>query len=284
MLVSFESYQFLHISKLVILRRHSRLRAQTLKTYLKNLNVIHQKFVTAIYRLVRSPPTPGHRCRSIKKKITMKEQQLSEKHPSEDTTRSFNDRISAIANDRSLSEDQRLAALIAMSEPNWVSTHKPPLFTAALSLDMTASAKAVAVEAALRTGDVDPNELDHDLNKMRRRGRALAFFVDADLHYEVNGGVDGMVTNLPAIEVMLRHGADPRLGAPFLGPKSALRCVRVGQGQECAPGFYEAAWRMLDEAAEALEGELEAEERSQYREGNGKLTKFWGREGSQVEW
>lgn len=75
---------------------------------------------------------------------------------------------------------------------------------------------------------------------MRNRGRALAFFVNTDLHYEVNGSLDGLVNNLPAIEVMLRHGADPRLGAPFLGPPSALRCVVSAQRRGCAPKFFEA--------------------------------------------
>lgn len=158
----------------------------------------------------------------------MNEKPLTEKHPCEDTSLSFNDRMSAIANDQSLSDGQGLSALLDKSESDWVAIHKPPLFTAALSLD-SASDKATAVEAALRAG-ADPNELDDDIRKMRNKGRALAFFVNEDLHYEINGSLDGMVNNLPAIEVMLRHGADPRLGAHFLGPHSARTHVASGLG------------------------------------------------------
>lgn len=140
-----------------------------------------------------------------------------------------------------------------MSENRWVATQKSPLFTAALGLD-SAPDKAAAADAALRAG-TDPNELDHDFGKIRNRGRALAFFVNMDLHHEVNGSLDGVVNNLPAIEVMLRHGADPRLGAPLFGPPGALRCVVSARRRSCAPEFFEAAWRMLDEVAETLEGE-----------------------------
>ncbi|KAL1858268.1 hypothetical protein Daus18300_010014 [Diaporthe australafricana] len=205
-------------------------------------------------------------------KAAMKEEPLNEKHPCEDTSLSFQDRMCAIADDKSLSDDQGLSALLGMSEYMWVATQKPPLFTAALSLD-SASDKAAAVEAALRAG-ADPNELDHDIGGKRNRGRALAFFVNADLHFEVNGSLDGLVNNLPAIEVMLRYGADPRLAAPFLFPKSALFYAMSGKVDECAPEFYEAAWQMLDRAAMALEdlyaaGEIE---RLAYETKNGKAS------------
>lgn len=181
----------------------------------------------------------------------MKEKPLTEKgHPCEDTSLSFDDRISAILNDESLSDDQGLAALLGMSDPNWVATHKPPVFTAAPSLD-SASDKAAAVEAALGAG-ADPNELDHDIRKMCNKGRALAFFVNADLHSEMNGSLDGMLNKLPAIEVMLRYGADR---APFFGPSSVLFWAASDLSHEYAPEFYEAAWQMLDQVAEALEGE-----------------------------
>lgn len=180
----------------------------------------------------------------------MKEKPLTEKHPCEDTSLSFNDRMCAIDNDKSLSVDQKQAAYLAMCEKNWVATHKPPLFTAALSLD-SASDKAIAVEAALRAG-ADPNEFDHELPR-DNKGWALAFFVDAELHHDINGTMDGMLNNLPAIEVMLRYGADPRLRAPYIGPQSALAIAFYNQ--KTAPEFYEAAWKMLDQAAEALEGE-----------------------------
>lgn len=182
----------------------------------------------------------------------MKEKPLTEKHPCEDTSLSFNDRKCAISTDKSLSVDQKQAAYLAMCEKDWVVTHKPPLFTAALSLD-SASDKAAAVEAALRAG-ADPNELDHNPPKSNR-GRALAYFVNADVHYEINGNTDGMLNNLPAIEVMLRYGADPRLAVPFIGAHSAWIYAANGQRDGHWPEFYDPAWQMLDQAAKALDGE-----------------------------
>lgn len=182
----------------------------------------------------------------------MKEKPLTEKHPCEDTSLSFNDRMCAILNDESLCDDQGRDAYVAMFEKYWVATHKPPLFTAALSLD-SASDKAAAVEAALRAG-ADPNELDHNPPR-DNKGRALAFFVNADLHCEINGSTDGMLNNLPAIEVMLRYGADPRLAGPFIGPTSAWIHAATGQKDGLWPEFYNPAWQMLDQAAKALDGE-----------------------------
>lgn len=181
----------------------------------------------------------------------MREKNLSEKHGCEDTSLSFHDRLCAIQNDASLSEDQRLAALLGISDIDWVATQEPPLFVAALSLD-SPEEKAAAVEAALRAG-ADPNELDHHVGR-NNRGRALSFFLDVDAHYEINGNLDGLVNNLPAIEVMLRYGADPRLRAPWFGPRSPLACVSSAMRRECAPEFFEKAWRMMDEVAGMLEG------------------------------
>lgn len=179
----------------------------------------------------------------------------SEKHPAEDDTISYNQRIQALENDKSLSSDQRWAAVIAMSDPGWIERAQPPLFVAALSLDPPA-VKAAAVEAALRAG-ADPNELDHDLGRGMHCARALACFVDPERHHELRGTHDGMRNNLPAIEAMLRHGADPRLASPFHASKSALAHVRWAREREpdLAPDFFEAASRMLESAAAELDGE-----------------------------
>lgn len=177
---------------------------------------------------------------------------MTEKHPCEDTSLSFHDRMCALADDESLSEEQSWAALLGIGDRDWVATQKPPLFTAALSLD-SASDKAKAVEDALRAG-ADPNELDHHIGR-DNGGRALAFFVNIITHCNANEGeVGGMFNNLPAIEVMLRYGADPRLAAPWFGPKSALSCVsppHSGPNHE----FYEAAWQMMRPVADALDSE-----------------------------
>lgn len=178
----------------------------------------------------------------------------SEKHPAEDATISVNKRIIALEDDNSLSSDQRIAALMTMSEPDWIENARPPLFVAALSLD-SPEVKAAMVEAALRAGE-DPNELDHNMSKGCNRGRALACFVDWELHYWLHKTYDGMINNLPAIEIMLRHGADPRLASPFLASKSALAHVRwaVETEPDLAPSFFEAASKMLKSAAADLDG------------------------------
>lgn len=163
------------------------------------------------------------------------------------------ERLEAIHNDKTLSVDQTWSALLGINDRDWVQNSKPPIFIAALSLDK-AEVKAAAVEEALRTG-ADPNELDHPSRKMRNQGRALAFFVSDDLYYELNGRLEGMIDNLPSIEIMLRHGADPRLDAPFLGPKSALVHVQYARDEDAAPEFCEVAEAMLEGAAAELDGE-----------------------------
>lgn len=178
---------------------------------------------------------------------------LSEKHPAEDESKSLNERIDAIENDKNLSQNEQWVALLGISDRDWVQNSKPPLFIAALSLDK-AEVKVAAVEEALHAG-ADPNELDHDLGKLRNQGRVLAYFVNYKLHYEINGILEGMVNNLPSIEIMLRHGADPRLDAPFIGPKSALLQVQSAKDRDVAPDFYEAAGAMLEKAAAELDGE-----------------------------
>lgn len=160
--------------------------------------------------------------------------------------------------DRLLSEDQRSAAQVATFERYWFPKQKPPLFTAAVSLDAP-SDKAAAVGAALRAG-ADTNELDHDFHKCKVgvHARALGWFVDADIHLDpdINGGIGGMLNNLPAIEVMLRYGADPRLKSPAcFGAKSPLTVVESNLSDGYQLEFYQAAWQMLDQAAEALAGE-----------------------------
>lgn len=176
-----------------------------------------------------------------------------EKRPAEYESKSFNDRLDAIGKDKTLSEDQKWAALIGISDHDWIRNYKPPLFVAALSLDK-AEVKAAAVEAALRAG-ADPNELDHDMGKMRNHGRVLAFFVNWDLHYKTNGNLDGMVNNLTSIEILLHYGADPRLDAPFIGPQSALLHLQSARDNNVAPDFYKAAGRMLEKAAMDLDSE-----------------------------
>lgn len=176
---------------------------------------------------------------------------ISEKHPAEDESKSFNERVAAIRNDKTLSQDQKRCALLGISDRDWVQNSKPALFIAALSLDK-AEVKAAAVEEALRAG---ADELDHDFGKLRNQGRVLAYFVNYKLHYEINGSLEGIVNNLPSIEIMLRHGADPRLDAPFIGPKSALLQVQSAKDRDVAPEFYEAAGAMLEKAAAELDGE-----------------------------
>lgn len=196
----------------------------------------------------------------LSEKAAMEEKTLlvGKCHPCEDTRLPFNDRLCAISNDNSLSEEQIHAAINGVSDHGWFQREKPPLFAAAVSSD-SPSDKAAAVEAALRAG-ADPNELDHDFSKTKCgiHARPLDWFINVEIQLDpdINGSIDGMLNNLPAIEVMLRHGADPRLASPYqLSSRSPLSVVESSLSKGDHLEFYQAAWQMFHQVAEALEGE-----------------------------
>lgn len=173
------------------------------------------------------------------------------------TTMSFMDRYNAICQDETLTSRQKWDALAVVQEKNWIATHQPPLFTTAFSLDPPET-KAKKMEAALQSG-ADPNELDHDLSKMEHRGRPLACCVNASYHLSVNGDYKGMANNLPAIEVLLRYGADPRLRGSALDALSALELVRVYRDDPPEPKqilgpFYKEASKIIEDAAAVFDG------------------------------
>lgn len=195
----------------------------------------------------------------FREKPTMEEKPLTEKcHPCLDTSLPFNERLCAISNDDSLSQDDCRALITRISDHGWFQREKPPLFAAAVSSD-SPSDKAAAVEAALRAG-ADPNELDHDFSKTKCgvHARPLDWFINVEIQLDpdINGSIDGMLNNLPAIEVMLRHGADPRLASPYqLSSRSPLFEVESSLSRGDHLEFYQAAWQMFHQVAEALEGE-----------------------------
>lgn len=82
----------------------------------------------------------------------------------------------------------------------WMTTHQPPLFVEPLS-DHSTEEKVAAMRAAIEEG-ADVNELDHEPRQGYNEGRPL----HACLRHGFNIG-----RNLPAIELLLEHGADPRL-------------------------------------------------------------------------
>lgn len=93
---------------------------------------------------------------------------------------------------------------------NWLHTTKPPLFLEPLSHEHTAEEKVAAMRAAISAG-ADVNEMDHTPYGYgcQNRGRPL--------HFCLYSPCD-IARNLPAIKLLLQHGADPRLhGAVPIG-------------------------------------------------------------------
>ncbi|CAI7581251.1 unnamed protein product [Penicillium glandicola] len=139
----------------------------------------------------------------------------------------------------------------------WVHTTQPPLFWEFIA-EHPISLKLANMKAALSAG-ADPNEMDHERDPRRSLGRPL--------HCAVGdwGNPDHMKENIPAIKLLLEHGADPRLPGPevkpaALGLQSPLEHARrlamgewrgVDELLEC--GYYAEAYRVMKEAADDLD-------------------------------
>jgi hypothetical protein len=176
--------------------------------------------------------------------------------------------LSKLKNDKSLAAKDMWDAIGAMNTPRWIETHKPPLFLAPLSRDPP-EVRAAAMEAALKEPGADPNELDHDLlDRMTHAGRVLHCCVCDEPYEDYNRGHEkepyyGFWYNLPVIEVLLRHGADPRLyGHTMLRPPGPpIRIVTYrrdnpypDQRPEETEFFIKAA-DMMEAAVKVLEGQ-----------------------------
>ncbi|KAJ5802173.1 uncharacterized protein N7503_004623 [Penicillium pulvis] len=139
----------------------------------------------------------------------------------------------------------------------WVHNTKPPLFWEFISAHPI-SLKLENMKAALSAG-ADPNEMDHERDPRRSLGRPL--------HCAMGDWGDPVHVkeNIPAIKLLLEHGADPRLPGPevkpaSLGLQSPLEYARRlamrewrGKGELLDCGYYAEAYRVMKEAADDLD-------------------------------
>lgn len=111
------------------------------------------------------------------------------------------------------------------------------------------------MKAAIEAG-ADVNELDHEPDPRRNHGRPLNFAVEytiSDFKY--------LKENLPVIELLLQHGADPRLPGMIHTPSPLEEMRRmasvddrhVKEWAEVKP-FFQKAFAVMREAAEKLDG------------------------------
>ncbi|KAL1962646.1 hypothetical protein VTN77DRAFT_9280 [Rasamsonia byssochlamydoides] len=140
-----------------------------------------------------------------------------------------------------------------VDESCWVWKSRPPLFYEPIS-DHPIEVKLARMKGAIEAG-ADVNELDHEPDARRNLGRPLDFAVNnglADFKY--------LKENLPIIELLLQHGADPRLPG-LLDTPSPLEYVRGmarydewrnPQFAHMKP-FFRKAFIMMKEAAEKLD-------------------------------
>lgn len=143
---------------------------------------------------------------------------------------------------------------------NWVRCRQPALHWEPLYSTDTVEHRQASMAASLDAG-ADPNELDHELDLRRSLGRPL--------HCCLGGlgawGCPRVVRdNAPLIELLLAHGADPRLQGPGKHP-SPLELARYESEdntnhddgekvlQEC--GFYRTAFTLMKAAADSLDSE-----------------------------
>jgi hypothetical protein len=118
--------------------------------------------------------------------------------------------------------------------------------------------KLTTMLGALKSGS-DPNELDHASRPERSIGRPLHYateytFFDHSLRHE----------NLPVVELLLKHGADPRM--PGMGPNPSpledLRAVvnanspEVKWASERDMEFFKGALEAMERRARELDGEF----------------------------
>ncbi|KAJ5613907.1 hypothetical protein N7528_007561 [Penicillium herquei] len=135
---------------------------------------------------------------------------------------------------------------------------KAPLFWEPLS-GHPVEVKLANITAALLAG-ADPNEMDHEPDHRRSYGRPLHCVVHS------NGPSDFLKDNIPVIELLIEHGADPRLPGPkvlpvYSGLGSPLHHAKLlatfpnhGFEELFECGFYQEAYRIMKQAADNLDG------------------------------
>jgi hypothetical protein len=121
------------------------------------------------------------------------------------------------------------------------------------------SEKLAAIKAALEVG-ADPNELDHARRAERSIGRPLHWATeystfDHNLRHE----------NLPVVELLLKHGADPRLPGmgPNWSPLEEMRTVvaanspKLKWATEQDMVMFKGALKMMKDKAKELDGKFQ---------------------------
>jgi hypothetical protein len=142
---------------------------------------------------------------------------------------------------------------ISSGEALWIYTTRPPLFWEPIS-GHPLPVKLASMKAALAAG-ADPNELDHEPRPERNRGRPLHLATD-HLYTTLSHLPPG--ENLPVVELLLEHGADPRLkGLQFMNsPLERLRqIVRYNNpGAGKAIDFFRRALDIMEVRGRELDG------------------------------
>lgn len=129
-----------------------------------------------------------------------------------------------------------------------------PLFREPLS-NHSAEDKVAAMRAALAAG-ADVHQLDGEPVAGHNEGRPL----DACLNVGHMAGGARLADNVPAVELLLRHGADPRLGARP-GRLSPLR-VATYYAENAGSGEARATWGRILALFEEAVSRLEEAERA----------------------
>ena len=133
----------------------------------------------------------------------------------------------------------------------WIVTARPPLFIEPIS-GHPIQEKLSAMKTALASG-ADPNELDHQPRAERNQGRPLHMAIEYTM-----GDLSRLHENLPVVELLLQHGADPRLpgmwGRP--APMEDLKLVlEFDDGTlRVARPFFRDALELMERKAGELEG------------------------------
>jgi len=108
------------------------------------------------------------------------------------------------------------------------------------------------MKAALASG-ADPNELDHEPRAEKNLGRPLHLAIEY-----TSSNLSRLHENLPVVELLLQHGADPRLGG-MQGRYSPLEDLRrvVAYNDPTmreAMGFFKEVLEMMEVKARELDG------------------------------
>lgn len=133
----------------------------------------------------------------------------------------------------------------------WMATHRPPLFIEPAT-SHSPEEKVAAMRAAIEAG-ADVNQLDLRPYGGHNEGRPLHACL-------LRGSI---ADNLPAIELLLRHGADPRLHGRSVGQGTPMSMARYWQQHPHRPE-HQPVWDRVLVLFEEAVVRLGPEKRRQY--------------------